>query len=271
MFVVNLTFIGIALSQSLVLDGGILLERSGSLFLSRQKSHHNVIITRPVPRNPFLELDTSNCEVEACQEFFKSQRWNKKECSDDLGDTRLESLLSAIDDRFARELLDLKEEAAYARAHESRLNKRFAGAPALVLAAANLGLKIKNTADIIKLKSVSLAQGRNIDKLTKNFATLESNLAVSLNATYERVSKIEHDLCRLNNQMVENRIQDWSTATVSQYINEVDYEVAALQQGQIPSRVEWNRLFSAACWGSCVALEPAECEAYCEGLLRELP
>jgi hypothetical protein len=271
MFVLNIAVIGTALSQSLVLDGGILLERSGSLFLSRQKSHHNVIITRPVPRNPFLELDISNCDVDTCQEFFKSQRWNKKECIDNLGETRLTSLLTAIDDRFTRELLDLKEEAEFAKAHEARLNKRFAGAPALVLAAANLGLKIKNTADIVQLKSVSLAQGRNIDKLTKNFAKLESNMAVSLNATYERVSKIEQDLCRLNNQMIRDRIQDWATTTVSQYINEVDYEVAALQQGQIPSRVEWNRLFSAACWGSCVALQPAECEAYCEGLLRELP
>ena len=113
MFVLNIAVIGTALSQSLVLDGGILLERSGSLFLSRQKSHHNVIITRPVPRNPFLELDISNCDVDTCQEFFKSQRWNKKECIDNLGETRLTSLLTAIDDRFTRELLDLKEEAEF--------------------------------------------------------------------------------------------------------------------------------------------------------------
>lgn len=261
-------------AESTVLSGGILLEESGKLFLTRQRSHHHIVISRPIPLNVLRmehEVDYRDCDVDRCIKRYKANRWDKKECIANLANNRTFSLLAVIERKFKLELASLEAEAAYVRRHESHLAKRLAGAPALVLAAANLAVKLKNTNDIAKLRSVSLHQGRNLDKLTRNFAKLQSAVQVNLNATKDELARIDSDLCLLNNRMLEARFEDWARITVDNFMQEVDYEVAALQQGLIPSRVEWNRLFTSACWGSCIALEPEMCELHCQDLLREYP
>ena len=258
--------ISVVCCTSVILDGGLLLEQDeNSLFLTRRKHEHNFIIHRPLPFNTFTQADLKDCRPSKCRTDADSENYNKRECTSERPQQRLELFKQKLQSSFDKRVTQLSAEIDRLR------QRRTLGLGTILYGATSLGLKIANTKAIIDLRKVSLHQTRRIDELQKAFKRNNAQVELAINQTYDVINDLSGKICNVGNAMAEHATEAAALDQVDRYLAEVESEVIELMSAEMPKTLEYMCIFTNACLASCSSLPEVECKDYCAGLFKQTP
>ena len=229
-----------------IFENGVVLERSGNLYINNEKSTFIVNVHRQISKTAL-------------------ERSNIGHCANQNNET---SLVPSVD-IWTKVCDSLKRETQNLWFRNLTRNKRsFLG---LLLGSADFAWDALQQHQINDLRHLALESAKTADTLSKVVLENRNELTVQNEFLNHNLDRIEKEICSSNVAIKNMLIENHADEIAQTFLSQVESEIASLIEGTIPTTLQYINLFNGICRRSCSEIDEEECRNYCEILLSDLP
>ena len=249
-------------------DGGILEEKSGVIYQVERNRQHFFRVRRANPLTSYYNVSFIECSEANCRNNFYGDRKAQKKCDDANVDKTAEIFRLLMEETYTSRLKEIQREATLMAKRSKR--DLHAGAT-LVVGLARMFLESYNSYKIKKTNRLALRNEKNIELLHEALKKNTEAIQVEIRQLYSYVDDIGKIVCQTRAELQYELARTRVEGIIDDFLRQIELEASDLIKGNLPSTMEYLRIYSTACRASCADLLKEECGNYCNELVRAMP